>query len=580
MVTWYGAHRPAVMGVQAVVSSTHYLATTAGFEIIKAGGNAIDAGVATGLCINVLEPHLTNIGGVAPIMVYEAATGHVGTISGLGRWPMRASIGWFADNYDGDMPEGIPRTVTPAAAGAWLRALARYGTMTFSQVAAPALELAERGFPVYPRLAHVFEAEAEKVAGWPSAAPTFLPGGRPPRVREVWRQPDLARTFRRLMAAERGAANREAGIEAARALFYEGEIAEEMARFSAQQGGLLTGDDLARFRVGEEPPVCAAYRDYTVYACGPWCQGPVVPQALGILAGYDLPALGHNSADYLHVVAEALKLAFADRDKFYGDPDFVRVPIDGLLSPEYAAARRAQIDSARAWPEMPPFGDPRPFMHDAGAASDLDLTPYRPEPVATPPGPDTAYCCVVDKDGNAFSATPSDSALSSPLVAGLGFAMSSRGSQSWLDPRHTSALQPGKRPRLTPNPALALRDGELFMPFGCPGGDGQTQAMLQVFLNITEFGMNPQRAIEQPRVMSESFPNSFWPHGYHPGLLNVEGRIPAEVCDELERRGHRVNVWDDWSGAACSVCAIVVDPETGTRVGGADPRRDSYALGW
>ncbi len=578
MVMWHQAHRPAVMSPESMVSSTHYLATTAGLEILKAGGNAVDAGVAAGLCINVLEPHLTNFGGVAPIMVYEADARRIGTISGLGRWPMRASIGWFMDNYDGDMPEGIPRAVTPAAAGAWLHALARYGTMTFTQVATPALELAERGFPVYPRLARVFETEAAQIATIPSAAPTFLPNGRPPRVREVWRQPELACTFQRLMAAERGAANREAGIEAARRLFYEGEMAEEMARYSASQGGLMTGDDLARFRVGEEPPVSVDYENYTVYACGPWCQGPALTQALAILAKDDLDALGHNSADYLHLVAEAMKLAFADRDKFYGDPDFVNVPIEGLLSPEYAAVRRAQIAPDHAYPEMPPFGDPRPFMR--AAMPEIDLTPYRPEPIAAPPGPDTAYCCVIDKDGNAFSATPSDGAMTNAFVAGLGFSLSTRGTQSWLDPKHTSALMPGKRPRLTPNPAIALREGELFMPFGCPGGDGQTQAMLQVFLNVTAFGMNPQQAIEQPRIISESFPNSFWPHGYHPGLLNIEGRIPALVRDELARRGHVVNTWEDWSGAACSVCAIVVDPETDTRVGGADPRRESYALGW
>ena len=577
MVTWYNAHRPAVMGAASMVSSTHYLATTAGLEILKAGGNAADAGVAAGLCINVLEPHLTNLGGVAPIMYYEAASGHAGTISGLGRWPAAASIEWFQERHGGDMPEGIPRTVVPAAAGAWLDALARHGTLTFAQVAAPALELAERGFPVYPRLAQTFADQAEKLAGWPSAAPTFLPGGRPPRRHEVWRQPDLARTFRRLIAAEQGVANREAGLEAARRLFYEGELAAEMAAFCRAEGGLLTERDLARFRVGHEAPVCVAYRDYTVYACGPWCQGPVVPQALAILAGYDLPALGHNSADYLHLVAEALKLCFADRDKFYGDPDFVAVPIEGLLSPGYAATRRARIDPARAWPEMPPFGDPRPFLAERAT---LDLAPYRPEPVGAPPGPDTAYCCVVDRDGNAFSATPSDSALSSPLVPGLGFALSSRGSQSWLDPAHTSRVEGGKRPRLTPNPALALRDGELFMPFGCPGGDGQTQAMLQVFLNVAEFGMNPQQAIEQPRVISESFPDSFWPHGYQPGKLNVEGRVAPAVRAELARRGHKVNEWPDWSAAACAVCAIVVDPATSTRVGGADPRRDSYALGW
>jgi gamma-glutamyltranspeptidase / glutathione hydrolase len=577
MVTWHQAHRPAIMGIEEMVSSTHYLATTAAYEILRAGGNAVDAGVAAGLCINVLEPFLTNIGGVAPIMVYEAGTKRVGTISGLGRWPAKASIAWFKDHHDGDMPEGIPRTVTPAAMGAWLHALARHGTKTFAEVAAAAHDLAARGFPVYPRLASVFAQDAERITKWPSSTPTFLPNGRPPRVREVWRQPDLARTFERLMAAECGAANRAAGLEAARRLFYEGEIAEEMARFSAAEGGLLTGDDLACFRVGEEAPVSVPYHDYTVFACGPWTQGPALLQALSILAGYDLPALGHNSADYLHIVAEAMNLAFADRDKFYGDPDFVAVPIEGLLSPEYAATRRAQIDPRRAWGEMPPFGDPRPFMRTA--MPDLDLTPYRPELIAAPPGPDTAYVCVVDRDGNAFSATPSDSAMSSPLVPGLGFAMSSRGSQSWLDPHHASSLQPGKRPRLTPNPALALRDGELFMPFGCPGGDGQTQAMLQVFLNCTAFGMNPQQAIEQPRIISESFPNSFWPHGYHPGLLNIEGRIPADVRDELARRGHVVNVWDDWSGAACSVCAIIVDPETGTRIGGADPRRESYALG-
>ncbi len=577
MVQWYGAYRPAVMGARAMVSSTHYLATAAGVEILKAGGNATDAGVAAGLCINVLEPHLTTFGGVAPIMTYDATTRRVETISGLGRWPAAISIDWYRQRFGGTMPEGIARTVTPAAAGAWLDALARHGTLTFAEVAAPAIALAEGGFPLYPRLADTFAREAATVAAWPSSAPTFLPGGRVPRVREVWRQPELAATFRRLAEAERGAAHREAGLEAARRRFYEGDLAAAMARHCAAEGGLLTGDDLARFRVGHEAPTRAAWGEYEVFACGPWCQGPVIPQALAILAGYDLGVLGHNSADYLHLVAEALKLAFADRDCFYGDPDFVDVPLAGLLSPDYAATRRAQLDPARAWAEMPPSGDPRPFM--AGGAG-LEVSARRPEAVSAPPGPDTAYCCVVDRDGNAFSATPSDGALTAPLVPGLGFPLSTRGSQGWLDPAHPAAVAPGKRPRLTPNPALALRNGELFMPFGCPGGDGQTQAMLQVFLNVATFGMNPQRAIEEPRVISESFPDSFWPHGYEPGLLNVEGRIAPDVRAELARRGHRINVWADWHAAACSVCAIVVDPETGTRIGGADPRRECYALGW
>ncbi len=577
MVQWYGAYRPAIMGGRAMVSSTHYLATAAGVEILKAGGNATDAGVAVGLCINVLEPHLTNFGGVAPIMTWDATTRRVETISGLGRWPAAISIDWYNEQFGGEMPEGIARTVTPAAAAAWLDALARHGTMTFAEVVASAIILAEGGFPLYPRLAATFAKEAATVAGWPSSAPTFLPGGRAPREREVWRQPELAETFRKLAEAERGAANREAGLEAARQRFYEGDLAEAMARHSAAEGGLLTGDDLARFRVGHEAPVQTAFRNFEVFACGPWCQGPVIPQALGILAGDDLAALGHNSADYLHLVVEALKLAIADRDRFYGDPDFIDVPLEGLLSAGYAAARRGQIDGARAWAEMPPSGDPRPFMAHANG---VDVSPRRPELVSAPPGPDTAYCCVVDEWGNAFSATPSDGALTAPLVPGLGIPLSTRGSQGWLDPAHPSAVAPNKRPRLTPNPALALRDGELFMPFGCPGGDGQTQAMLQVFLNVAEFGMNPQRAIEEPRVISESFPDSFWPHGYQPGLLNVEGRIAPEVRAELARRGHRINEWSAWHAAACSVCAIVVDPETGTKLGGADPRRECYALGY
>ncbi len=577
MVQWYGAYRPAVMGGQAMVSTTHYLATAAGVEILKAGGNATDAGVAAGICINVLEPHLTCFGGVAPIMTWDAATRQVETISGLGRWPAAISLAWYQEQFGGDMPEGIARTVTPAAAAAWLDALARHGTMTFAEVVAPAMTLAERGFPLYPRLAATFAKEAALVATWPSSAATFLPGGRAPREREVWRQPELAQTFRKLIEAEQGAANRAAGLEAARKRFYEGDLAEAMARHSAVEGGLLTGDDLANFRVGHEAPTQTTFHEFTVFACGPWCQGPVIPQALSILAHDDLPALGHNSADYLHLVAEALNLAFADRDRFYGDPDFVDVPLAGLLSPDYAAARRSQIDPARAWLEMPPSGDPRPYM---AGAEHLDITQRRPDLVAAPPGPDTAYCCVVDAAGNAFSATPSDSALTAPLVPGLGLPLSTRGSQGWLDPAHPSVVAPGKRPRLTPNPALALRDGELFMPFGCPGGDGQTQAMLQVFLNIAAFGMNPQRAIEEPRVISESFPDSFWPHGYQPGLLNVEGRIAPAVRDALAARGHRINVWPDWNGAACSVCAIVVDPATGTRIGGADPRRECYALGF
>jgi gamma-glutamyltranspeptidase/glutathione hydrolase len=285
--------------------------------------------------------------------------------------------------------------------------------------------------------------------------------------------------------------------------------------------------------------------------------------------------MGHNSPDYLHTVLEALKLAFADRHAYYGDPDFVDVPMEGLLSKAYAADRRDAIDASRACPEMPLAGDPWRYQngHRRGAAVR--------QPVALAGGSedDTTHICVVDRWGNAFGATPSDGIGSSPIVPGLGFVISARGSQTWLDPEHPCALAPGKRPRLTPNPAMAFKDGQLWMPFGTPGGDVQCQSMTQLFLNVAEFGMDPQQAIEAPRVSTWSFPNSFWPHAYHPGLVGAEERIDRETVAELERRGHKVELWDEWTPKMGSLCAIQVDRKRGTLSGGADLRRDAYAIG-
>jgi gamma-glutamyltranspeptidase/glutathione hydrolase len=572
-------HRPTVLGSHYMVSTGHYLATTAAVRLLETGGNAIDAGVAAGLCLNVVQPEFTNLGGVAPILLFRERDGAARTISGLGTWPRGVDLDFFTVACGGDMPPGVQRAVVPAAVDSWLTALRDCGTRTLAEVAAPAIALAADGFPVYPLLHANLVAAAPTMARWPANASVFLPGGRAPEIGARLVQADLARTLRRLVEAEAGSRHlgREAAIQAARDRFYMGDIADEIAAFVAAEGGFLTRDDLAEFSVGIEPPVQTTYRGYDVLGCGPWCQGPVALETLAILEGYDLASLGQNSADALHLILEALKGAFADRERFYGDPKFVDVPIDGLLHPEYAATWRRRIDPHRAAPGMPAPGDPWAFQ----ARSRPDAPPYRaPQPLAAPPKADTSYLCVVDDAGNAFSATPSDGVGTAPLVPGLGLIVSDRGVQSRLDPRHPSAIAPGKRPRLTPNPGLILRDGRVVAPYGTPGGDVQPQAMVQFVVNLIDFAMDPQAAIESPRLATYSFPDSFHPHAYQPDLVMAETRLPARVVADLRRRGHNVRPWPDWSAAAGALCAVVVDRAHGTLLGAADPRRVAYALGW
>lgn len=571
--------RPQVMGLKGIVSSGHYLASQAGMRILHMGGNAIDAGVAAGMCLNVLLPYLTNLGGVAPIIIYSARERRVTTISGLGRWPRAASIEAMKERGKGDMPNGILRAVTPAALDAWVMAIARYGRLTFAQVAQPALELAERGFAVDFSLHAALTVMQPAFAQWPSTLAVFYPNGRPPAPGSVLKQPDLASTLKTLMAAEasptsRGAPSREGRLRAVRDAFYKGPIARQMAVFAQEQGGFLTEDDLAEFEVREEPPVSVDYKGYEVYGCGPWCQGPAVPQTLKLLEGFDLAGMGHNTAAYLHTLAEAIKLTYADRDRYYGDPDFVRVPMDALLSEAYARQRRGLVNPSRAWPEMPPAGDPAAAPAARGAVRVASRT-VDPEPQG-----DTSYVCAIDDEGNGFSATPSDFIGQCPIVPGLGIIISGRGTQSWLDPNHASSLQPWKRPRLTPNPGLVLKDGALFMTFGTPGGDQQPQGMVQAFLNVVEFGMGPQEAVEQPRVGSWSFPNSFWPHEYLPGRLNVEARIPAQTIQRLADLGHDVRLWRGHEPACGHVCIVLRHPGTGVLHGAADPRFLAYAIAW
>lgn len=562
---------PTIRGRKMMIASGNVHATWAGAKILERGGNAIDAGVAAGICLAVTQPDLVSFAGVAPIMLYSAARREVTTIDGLGVWPRRASIDYFRKHAGGVIPTGVLRAVVPAAPDAWITALARYGTLSFAEVTADALRLAADGFPVHRVLAKHIAADQNEYRKWDGSAAVFMPHGRPLAEGELIVQKDLANTIQLMVDAEARAAarGRREGLQAARDEFYRGAIARRIAAFMAQEGGLLDYQDLAAFQVRWEPPVKISYKEYEVLECGPWSQGPVLLQTLQLLKGLDLARLGHNSSAYIHTVVEALKLALADREAHYGDPRHVSVPIAELLSDAYAARRRAQIDPARASAGLPESGLPSAPAAHAPVLADA--------PTATM---DTSYVCVVDAEGNAISATPSDLSKEAPIVPGLGFIVSPRGSQSWLDENHPSSLAPGKRPRLTPNPAMVFRGGELFMPFGTPGGDVQCQAMCQTLLNVVEFGMDPQRAVEAPRFATHSAPNSFSPHTIRPGVVTLEADIPETVAAELRELGHKIERWQRMDWEAGGVCLITVDGETGVRTAGADPRRECYALGW
>ena len=557
--------RPLIRGQRHMVASGHYLATQAAFQILEAGGNAVDAGVAGGIALGVVHSQYVNVAGVAPIVLYLADERRVETVSGLGGWPRALTPDYFQRHHGGSIPTGLLRTVVPAAPDAWISVLERHGTMRFGDVAAAAIRFAGEGIVMYPHMADIIAAHESGYARWPSSAEIYLPGGRPPRTGEIFVQADLAASLQYMVDEERAAANRgrDAGLDAARRAFYRGDIASAILRYHRENGGLLSAADLAEFRARVEEPVRFDFEGVEVYACGPWCQGPALPQALSLLRAAELVDMGHNSADYVHTVVEALKLAFADRERYYGDPRFVDVPLDRLLSREHQERQRARIRPDHALD-----------MDEAYAGG----TSIAGEPAVT--RGDTSYVAVVDRHGNAFSATPSDVSYDSPIVPGTGLCPSSRGSQSWADPAHASSVAPGKRPRLTPSPALAIAPGRFVMPFGTPGGDVQVQAMLQTLLNVAVFGMNPQAAVEAPRFATRDFPDSFEPHSRIPKRLNLEGRFCAGTLDALAARGHDVQAWPDWTWVAGAMCAVYRDLERGIVEGAADPRRPASAAGW
>ncbi|MEZ5363376.1 MAG: gamma-glutamyltransferase family protein [Bryobacterales bacterium] len=539
--------RPLVMGRNGVVVSGHHLASEAGLDMLKKGGNAVDAGVATVFAQAVTEFDRFGLGGEVPILIYLADQKKVVAINGHGPAPLRASLEWFREhNIDAVAGDCFLPAVVPAAVDSLIVALDEYGTLSLGEVLAPAIAIAENGFGAYDGfIEHIQDASPRFEQEWPTSAKVFLPGGKIPAVGDVFVQKDLARTLRRLVEAEqaRKGEGRKVGLQAARDRFYRGDITREIVDFQkktecrdqtgAVSTGLLELEDFARYQAVVEEPEKTTYRGIEVYKVGFWSQGPVLLQALNLLEGFDVKGLGHNSAAYIHLLSEAMKLAYADREWYYADPTFVGVPEQGLLSKAYAAERRKLINMEVPSLELRP-GDPYPFNGASGAHAAIPKTVEM-----GPDRPGTTGTRVADKYGNVFSATPSGGWFpTSPILEGLGFVLGTRGQAFFLDPDKANRLEPGKKPRTTLTPSLALKDGQPFLAWGTPGGDVQDQVNLQVLLNMVEFGMDLQEAVEAPIFQILDFPPSFYPRRTMPGTTTYETRIsPAEI-DKLEAMGH------------------------------------------
>jgi gamma-glutamyltranspeptidase/glutathione hydrolase len=614
--------RPELNGSFGMVASTHWLASATGMSVLERGGNAADAAVAAGFVLQVVEPHLNGPGGEVPILLWDETEGQVRVIAGQGVLPRGATIDHYrAQNLDLVPGSGLLAATVPGAMGAWLTLLARWGTWHVRDVLQPAIDLAEEGWPVLPAVSHTIEQVAPLFTEhWHHSARTWLDSsGSAPEPGSRMRNPELAATWRRLISeAESAGANREHQIEAARTSFYSGFIAEAIEKHAAKEfwdsslqhnRGVLSAEDLATWQAPVESPVTADFRGYTVAKTGPWGQGPVFLQQLRLLEGIDLNDAGHLSADYVHAIVESAKLAFADREAWYGDPDAVDVPLTELLDPDYASARRNLIgeDASRELrpgspggrhPELPSaagmgrWDEPSTGEQPAGVGEptiDRSGQPARERSaLVSTDGPvgalgtvrgDTCHLDVVDRHGMTISATPSGGWLpSSPTIEGLGFCLGTRGQMTWLEPGFASSLRPGMRPRTTLSPTIALRDGRPYLAFGTPGGDQQDQWTLQFFLSHVIFGLNLQEAIDAPTFHTTHLAESFWPRVGTPGGLVAERRLGADVLRELERRGHRVTVSDDFSlGRVGAVGRI---PETDFLRAAADPRgSQAYAVG-
>jgi gamma-glutamyltranspeptidase/glutathione hydrolase len=539
-----------------MVVAGHPLASLAGIMALQRGGNAVDAAIAVAAALNVVEPQMSGIGGDGYLMIYHRGRNTVEVVNATGAAPLAAT----AEEYQGGIPmKGIRSVSVPGLLDGWMEAHARHGRLRLPDLFAPAIGWADNGFPISQRLAENIAADPALIST-PSSRVIFAPEGRPLKAGEVLYQHDLARTFARL--AREGAD-----------VFYRGDIAAALARCSEANGGLLTLRDLAQHRTRWQEPISTAYHDYTVFEAPPNSSGIVLLQMLNLIEAFDLSRYEWNSAASIHLMVEAKKLAFADREQFLADPEWVEVPVEGLLRKEYARERATLIAPDRAAAAVEP-GDPWRYQPRGRPSS------VRRRGGETPAREDTTCFVVVDGEGSAVSALQSlQSAFGSTLVAeGTGILLNNRMTYWHLNADHVDCLEPGKRVRHTMNPVMAFRDGKLRLVFGTPGADTQTQTNLQVFTHVVDFGLSVQEAVEAPRWRHLQSPTeSAVPHRCE-DQLQIEGRFGAPVAEGLTARGHRVVKIGDWAGVGSQVM-IAVDPDAGALQGGADPRRDAYAIG-
>lgn len=553
-------------------------ATEAARRILEAGGNAFDAAVAGQAVLGLTDFADNGLGSDAVVLVYVAREKKVYSVNAEPRAPKLATIEWYEKNNAGKIPEsdGLLSGGLPGVMDAWYVLLDRWGTMSFEQVLQSAIDLAENGFPLGESSAQDI-ASTKKILKYPTTLKVYLPNGKPPKPGDLFRNPDLARTLRKLVEAEQAnkAKGRHEALRAARDRFYKGDIARELASFSEENGGLFRYDDFAEYAAEVESPVSIDYRGYRIYKNPSASQGPTELIALNLLEGFDLKALGHNTPDFLHTSVEAMKLAMADREKYLGDQDFIKIPYDGLLSKEYARERRGLIDPQKASLELRP-GSPEKLVRNASANQWLRTVLSGD---AKHDG-DTSYIAVVDRDRDMVSFEPSlHSGFGTGVVMGsTGLIFNCRGDYYSLIRGEANALEPGKRPRSTLQSTLVTKNDEPYAILGSPGGDDQVMRTMQTLINLVDFGMNIQQAIEAPRWSTRSFPASPFPHTMHPGDMSVEERISEATRQALIARGHKLRVRPAWSMG--SNAGIVVDPITGVLSAGADPRVEAYAWAW
>ena len=588
--------RPEIEGTFGVVTTTHWIATAVGMATLEKGGNAFDAAVATAFVLQVVEPHLNGPGGDVPVILHDVKRGKPEVICGQGPAPAAATIARFTELGLDIVPgTGLLAACVPGMFDTWMLLLRDYGTMRPTDVLTPAISYARNGHPIVERASATIATVEDLFRDhWPTSAAVYLPDGNVPPPGSMFANRTLADTYERILreAADAGG-DRVKQIERARQVWSQGFVAEAVDKFCRTQkvmdvtgtphGGLLTGADMARWQAHVEAPLTFDYGRYTVCKAGVWSQGPVLLQQLALLRGYDLDGMDPTGPQFIHLQVECAKLAFADREAFYGDPDFVKVPIDTLLSEKYNSERRKLISNKASMDlrpgSLPGYGGTIPVRREEGPRAAVGSLGAG-EPTVGRVGEvigDTVHFDIIDQAGNMVSSTPSGGWLqSSPVIPELGFCLGTRAQMFWLDENHPAALAPGKRPRTTLSPTLALRDGESYLAWGSPGGDQQDQWTTQFFLRHVHAKMNLQEAIDAPAWHSEHFPTSFWPRTSRPGVLVVESRVPEATVKELRKRGHEVEVGSAWSEGRLTAASRVGK----RRRGAANPRgMQGYAAG-